>query len=114
MRRKISSAEPGRFGRPTCDHRGRRIIYIEPAQLVTTLPSLQIIKKHVRAQNHQSNGQCSSDGKLYAKQRVRKKHKAQDQKRYSPGDRITVKLTRDRIFLGVRRQAGAHELRRST
>src|SRR6266545_4773870 len=45
---------------------------------------------------------------------MRQKYRAQRQKGYAPGDRITIKLTRDRIFFGVRRQPSAHQLRGAT
>jgi hypothetical protein len=48
---------------------------------------------------------------LNAEQSVRQKRETQSDQGYTPGDRISVKLSRDRIFLGVGSQAGAHQLR---
>ena len=44
---------------------------------------------------------------------MRQEQQPQRDQNHSPGDRIAVQLARDRVFFGVGRQAGAHQLRRA-
>src|SRR5258707_6494592 len=113
VRRKLAGAESRRRRGPVRYHRRRRTAGIEGAHFLAAAAPLQIIEENVCAERNQRHGQHLAHRKLYRQQRVRQEQQSQRHENHSPRERIAVQLARDRVFFGIRRQTGAHQLRRA-
>ena len=88
--RCFSRPESRRFYYRTRNHRRGRSSRIETNDATARAAPANVVKKHVSAQRDQSHREQLTDRKLDTEQRVKQKKRADYNKGYAPGERVSI------------------------